>query len=150
MITDVNQEGRFYRLNTGRAAHYKNINPHNPSTEDLCIPADMEEGDYIKMELACEVNEKGTREKNDGNEVIEKGKSTPLDLDPNEVIEADDETLPYAEEDWQDPEQREVTKNLEPDLPFTIQTRQNDRTRSKRKYNPYSDDFVVDRIDLKR
>ena len=49
------------------------------------------------------------------------------------MIEADDETLPYAEEDWQDPEQREVPKNLEPDLPFTIQT-----------------DFVVDRIDLKK
>ena len=68
---------------------------------------------------------------------------------PNEVIEADDEILPHAEEDWQDPEQREVPKNLEPDLPFTIQTRQNDRTRSKKKYNPYGDDFVVDRIDLK-
>ena len=55
-----------------------------------------------------------------------------------------------VEEDWQDPEQREVPKNLEPDLPFTIQTRQNDRTRSKKKYNPYRDDFVVDRIDLKK
>ena len=52
--------------------------------------------------------------------------------------------------DWQDPGQREVPKNLEPDLPFTIQTRQNDRTRSKKKYNPYGDDFVVDRIDLKK
>ena len=102
------------------------------------------------MDPACEVNEKGTREKNDGNEVIEEGTSKPLDLDPNEVIEADDETLPYAEEDWQDPEQREVPKNLEPDLPFTIQTRQNDRARSKKKYNPYGDDFVVDRIDLKK
>ena len=79
------------------------------------------------MDPACEVNEKGTREKNDGNEVIEEGTSTPLDLDPNEVIEADDETLPYAEEDWQDLEKREVPMNLEPDLPFTIQTRQNDR-----------------------
>ena len=39
---------------------------------------------------------------------------------------------------------------MEPDLPFTIQTRQNDRTRSKKKYNPYGDDFVVDRIDLKK
>ncbi|XP_063717776.1 uncharacterized protein LOC134844885 [Symsagittifera roscoffensis] len=29
-------------------------------------------------------------------------------------------------------------------------TRQNDRTRSKKKYNPYGDDFVVDRIDLKK
>ena len=66
------------------------------------------------------------------------------------MIEADEETLPYAEEDWQDAEQREVPMNLEPDLPFTIQTRQNDRTRSKKKYNPYGDDFVVDRIDLKK
>ena len=110
----------------------------------------MEEGDYLMMVPAFEVNERGTREKNDGNEVIEEGTSTPQDLDPNEVIEADDETLPYAEEDWQDPEQREVPKKLEPDLPFTIQTRHNDRTRSKKKYNPYGEDFVVDRIDLKK
>ena len=102
------------------------------------------------MDPACEVNEKGTRENNDGNEVIEEGTSPPLDLDPNEVIEADGETLPYAEEDWQDPEQGKVPKNLEPDLPFTIQTRQNDRTRSKKKFNPYGDDFVVDRIYLKK
>ena len=58
------------------------------------------------MDPACEVNEKGTREKNDGNEVVEEGTDTPLDLDPNEQIEADDETLPYAEEDWQDPNRR--------------------------------------------
>ena len=102
------------------------------------------------METACESKEKGTRETIDGNELVEEGKSPPLDLDPNEVIEADEETLPYAEEDWQDPEQMEAPKNLEPDLPFTIQIRQNDRTRSRKKYNPYSDDFVVDRIDLKK
>ena len=150
MIREVHQEGRFYRVSTGRAAPYENMKPHNPSTEDWSIPADMEEGDYLMMDPACEVNEKGTREKNDGNEVIEEGTSTPLDLDPNEVIEANDETLPYAEEDWQDPEQREVPKNLEPDLPFTIQTRQNDRTRSTKKYNPYGDNFVVYRIDLKK
>ena len=102
------------------------------------------------MVPACEVNERGTREKNDGNVVVEEGTSTPLDLDPNEEIEADDETLPYAEEDWQDPEQMEVPKNLEPDLPFTIQTRQNDGTRPKKKYNPYGDDFVVDSLDLKK
>ena len=98
----------------------------------------------------CEVNEKGTREKNDGNEVVEEGTSPPLDLDPNEVIEADEETLPYAEEDWQDPEQMEVPKNLEPDQPFTIQTRQSDRTRLTKKYNPYGDYFVVDTVDLKK
>ena len=150
MITEVHQEGRFYRLSTGRAAHYENIKPHNPSTEDWCIPEDMEEGDYLMMDPACEVNEKGTREKNDGNEVVEEGTNTPLDLDPNEQIEADDETLPYAEEDWQDPEQIEVPKNLEPDLPFTIQTRQKDGMRPRKKYNPYGDDFVLDRIDLKK
>ena len=60
-ITEVHQEGRFYRLSAGRAAHYENIKPHNPSTEDWCIPADMEEGDYLMMDSA--VNEKGTREK---------------------------------------------------------------------------------------
>ena len=102
------------------------------------------------MEPACEVNEKGTREKNDGNEVVEEGSSPPLDLDPNEVTEADEETLPYAEEDWQDPEQMEVPKNLEQYLLFTIQTRQSDRTTLTKKYNPYGDDFLVDRIDLKK
>ena len=66
------------------------------------------------------------------------------------MIEADEETLPYAEEGWQDPEQMEVPKNLKPDLPFTIQTRQSDRTRRTKKKNPYGDDFVVDRIDLKK
>ena len=71
-------------------------------------------------------------------------------MHPNEVIEADEETLPYAEEDWQDLEQMEVSKNLEPDLPFLIQTRPSERTRLKKKYNPYGDDFVVDRIDLKK
>ena len=87
MITEVHQEGRFYRLSTGRAAHYENIKPQNPSTEDWCIPADMEEGDYLMMDPACEVNEKGTREKNDGNEVVEEGTDTPLDLDPNEQVQ---------------------------------------------------------------
>ena len=103
MITEVHQGGRFYRLITGRAAHYENIKPHNPSPEDCCIPADMEEGDYMMMDPTCEVNEEGTREKNDGNEIVGEGTSPPLDLDLNEVIEVDDETLPYAEEDWQDP-----------------------------------------------
>ena len=84
------------------------------------------------MDPACEINEKGTREKDDGNEVVEEGISTPLDLDPNEVIEAEDETLPYAEEDSQDPDQKVVPKNLKPDLPFTTQTRQNDGTRPKK------------------
>ena len=150
MITEVHQEGRFYRLSTGRAAHYEKLKPHNLSTDAWCIRADIEEGDYLMMDPPCEVNEKGTREKNDGNEVVEEETNTPLDLDPNEVIEADDETLRYAEEDWQDPEQTEVPKNLEPDLPFTIQTRQGDGRRPRKKYNHYCDDFLVDRMDLKK
>ena len=137
-------------MSIDRAAHYENIKPHNPSTEDWYIPVDMEEGDYLIMDPACKINEKGTREKNDGNEVVEGGTDTPLVLDPNEVIEEDEETLFYAEEDWQDPEQMEVHKNLEPDLPFTMQTRQSDGTRPRKKYNPYGDDFIVDRIDLKK
>ena len=72
------------------------------------------------MDPACEVNEKGTRGKNYGNEVIEEGTSPPLDLDLNEIIEADEETLTYAEDDWRDPKQMEVPKNLEPDLPFAM------------------------------
>ena len=110
----------------------------------------MEEGDYLMLDTACEVNEKGTRGKNDENEVVEEGSSPPPDLDPNEAIGADEETLPYAKEDWQDPEQMEVPKKMEPDLPFTIQTLQKDRTRLTKKYNPYGDDFVVDRVDLKK
>ena len=66
MITELHQEGRFYRLSTGGAAHYENIKPHNPLTEDGCVPADMEEGDYLMIDPACEVNEKSTRGKNDG------------------------------------------------------------------------------------
>ena len=102
------------------------------------------------MDPACEVDEKGTRGKNDGNEVVEEGSRPTLDLDSNEMIEANEETLPYAEEDWHEPEQMEVPKNLEPDLPFAIQTRQSHRSRVTKKYNPYGDDFVVDRIDLKK
>ena len=66
------------------------------------------------------------------------------------MIEANEENLPYAEEDWYDPEQKEVPRNLEPHLPFAIQTRQSDRSRVTKKYNPYRDDFVVARIDLKK
>ena len=66
------------------------------------------------------------------------------------MIEANEETLPNAEEDWQYPEQMEVPKKLEPDLPLTIQIQMSDRTRLTKKYNPYGDDFVVDRIDLNK
>ena len=106
-ITEVHQQGRFYRLSTGRAAHYENLKPHVPSPEDWCLPKDMEGLEYLVVEPACEVNEKGTREKNDGNE--------NLSLDDNEKIEVESEAGSFAEEDWNDPEQDEVPKWMEPD-----------------------------------
>ena len=53
------------------------------------------------VEPACEVNEKGTREENDGNELVS--------MDDNEKIDAD--SVSFAEEDWDDPEQSDVPKN---------------------------------------
>ena len=78
MITEVHQQGRFYRLSTGRAAYYENLKPHVPSTE------------------ADEVNEKGTREKNDGNENVS--------MDDKEKIDVDSDKGSFTEEEWTDPE----------------------------------------------
>ena len=108
MITEVHQQGRFYRLSTGRAAHYENLKPHVLSPEDWCIPKDMEGLEYLLVEPACEVNEKGTRDKNDGNE--------NLSLDDNEKIDTDSEAESFLEEDWNDPEQGEVPRWTELDL----------------------------------
>ena len=130
MITEVHQQGRFYRLSTGRAAHYENLKPHVPSPEDWCGPQNMEP--------ACEVNEKGTREKNDGNE--------GLSLDDNEKLEADSEAESFVEEDWNDPEQDEVPKWTEPDLPITAGIRSGNRKRTGMRYNRYGDDFLIDKI----
>ena len=63
MITKMHQQGRFYRLSRG-AAHYGNLKPHVPSPEDWCVPQKMEGLEYLLVEPASEVNEKGTREKN--------------------------------------------------------------------------------------
>ena len=39
---------------------------------------------------------------------------------------------------------------MDPDLPFTMQTRQGDGKRPRKKYNRYGDDYVVDKIDLEK
>ena len=39
-------------------------------------------------------------------------------------MEVDDETLPYAEEDWDCPEQTGIDKGVQPDSPFAMETRQ--------------------------
>ena len=94
------------------------------------------------MDPACEVNEKDTREKNDENEALEEGTSPPLDLGPYEINEADGKTLPYAEKDWENPDQIEVPKNMNRIYP--LQCKQDKVTVRD------GDDFVVDRIDLKK
>ena len=45
------------------------------------------------------MNERGTSVKNDGNEVVNDC-DLPLDLELTERIEADNETLLYAEGEW--------------------------------------------------
>ena len=138
MITEVHQQGRFYRLSTGRAAHYENLKPHIPSPEDWCIPKEMEGLEYLLVEPACEVNEKGTRDKNDGNE--------NLSLDDNEKIDADSEAESFVEEDWNDPDQGEVPKWTEPDLSIPAGTRSGNRKRTGMRYSRYGDDFLIDKI----
>ena len=134
-------------MSTGRAAHCENIKPHNASSDDWRIPADMQEGDYLKLDPACEVNERGTRDKNDGNGVVDNC-DLSLDLELTERVEVDDETLPYAEEDWDCPEQTEIDKGVQADFPLTMETRQSKKAKNKKKYNPYGEDFVIDRIFL--
>ena len=63
-------------------------------------------------------------------------------------MEVDDETLPYAEEDWDCPEQTGIDKGGQPDSPFAMETRQSKKGKNKKKYNPYGEDFVIDRIVL--
>ena len=43
------------------------------------------------------------------------------------------QTLPYAEDDWENHKQMEVLKNMEPDLSFSMQTRQSVRERPAKK-----------------
>ena len=124
MITEVHQQGRFYRLSTGRAAHYENLKPYVPSPEDWCVPQNMEGLEYLLVEPACEVNEKGTREKNDVNKDVS--------MDDNKKIETDSDAESFVEEDWNDLERNEVPKWTEPDLPITAETNGNGQTQTGR------------------
>ena len=107
----------------------------------------MQEGDYLIVDPACEVNDRGNRDKNDGIEVVDDC-DLPLDLELTERVEVDDETIPYAEEDLDCPEQTEIDNEMQPDFPLTMETRQSKKVRDKKKYNPYGEDFVIDRIVL--
>ena len=89
MITEVHQKGRFYSLSTGRTAHYEYLKPHVPSPENWCAPQSMEGLEYLIVETICEVNEKGTREKNDGNENTSLGENEKTKFHSNEGSLAD-------------------------------------------------------------
>ena len=64
----ITQTGSVLPLEHRAAAHYENLKPHIPSPEDWCVPQNMEGLEYLIVEPACEVNEKGTRENNNDNE----------------------------------------------------------------------------------
>ena len=138
MVTEVHQQVRFYRLSIGSAAHYENLKPHVPSPEVWCVPQNMEGPEYLLVEPACEVNEKGTREKNDGNEDVI--------MDDNETLYVDSDEGSFAEENCYNPEQKEVPKRTKPDLPRTAGTRNGNRMRTGMRYNRYGDDFLIDKI----
>ena len=70
------------------------------------MPQNMEGYEYLLVEPACEVNEKGTREKNDGNE--------NMSMDDIVKIEIGSDKGSFAEEDWNQPEQTELPKWLQP------------------------------------
>ena len=46
------------------------------------------------------------------------------------------------------PRQTEIDKRIQPDFPLTMETRQSKRGRNNKKYNPYGEDFVIDRLVL--
>ena len=65
----ITQTGSVPALEHRVDAHYENLKPHVPSPEDWwCVPQNMEGLEYLIVERACEVNEKGTRESNNDNE----------------------------------------------------------------------------------
>ena len=67
-------------------------------------------------------------------------------MDDNEKIDADSVAESFAEEDWNDPEQNEVPKWTETDLPILVGTRSGNRKRTGMRYNRYGDDFLIDKI----
>ena len=96
------------------------------------------------VDPACEVNERYARRKR-RDEVVDNC-DLSLDLELTERVEVDNETLPYAEEDWDCPEQTGIDKGVQPVFPLTLETRQSKKGKNKEKYNPYGEDFVIERI----
>ena len=51
-------------------------------------------------------------------------------------MEVDDETLTYAEEDWDCPEQTGIDKGVQLDSPFAMETRQRKKGNNKKEVQP--------------
>ena len=138
MIAEVHQQGRFYRLSTGHAAHYENLKPRGPSPEYWSVPQSMEGLEYLIMEPACEVNKKSTTEENDGNGNMSIGEVEKVEVNLYENS--------FAEEDCNEPGQKEVPGRTKPDKPMTMETRRGGRKKTSMRYNRYGDDFVIYKI----
>ena len=67
-------------------------------------------------------------------------------MDDNERIELESEAGSFVEEDWNDPEQDEEPKWMEPDRPIPPGTRTGNRKKTGMRYNRYGDDFLIDKI----
>ena len=89
------------------------------------MPQNMEGLEYLIVKPACEVNERGTRKKNDGNETTGMG--------DNEKLEVHLDGGSFAEEDWNEPEHNEVPEWIEPDKPMTIEMRRGGLKKTKLK-----------------
>ena len=99
------------------------------------MPQNLEELEYMIAEPACEVNEKGTRENNDGNE--------NTSMDDNENIELHSDESSFAEEDWN---QNEMPEWIEPDKPMAKGTIRREGKKTSIRYSRYGDDFLIDKI----
>ena len=129
-------EGSVLSLEYRACGALREAKTSRPITGRLVRTTKMEGLEYLLVEPACEVNEKGTREKNDSNENV--------NMDDNEKIEIDSDERSFAEEDWNDLEQNEVPKWTEPDL--QKETRTGARKKTGMRYNRYGDDFLIDKI----
>ena len=106
----------------------------------------MHEEEYLIVDPACEVNERGPRDKNDGNEVVYEC-DLPLDLELTARAEVDAKIFHMQKKTGTGQSKQKLIK--EHSLTFHSPWRHGrarKEGRNKKKYNPYGEDFVIDRI----
>ena len=124
VITEIHKQGIFYRLSEVRAAHYEKLKPLFPSPEEWFVPQNIKGLEYLIVKPACEVNEKGTREKSDGNEISSLGEKERIDV--------------YSDE--------EVSKSVKPCKLMAMEMRKSGRKKTSMTYKSYGEDFLIDKI----